>query len=310
MGNLVRFDWAMKTLLRSQANFSVLAGFLSELLCEDITVLEIRENESNQENVVYKFNQFDLLIRNSCGTQMIIEVNNTTESDYLVRLFYATSKAITEHIASGDEYSKVKKAISVNIVYFDIGHGDDYLYHGKTAFYGMHSGNELLLNDHQKLFYQRDSIHQLYPEYYIIKVNQFDDVAKSTFDEWIYFLKHEEIKDSFSAKGLKEARQIFDVMRLPKTEQAEYLGFQEALRSKASLIKGNYDFGKIEGREEGRVEGRAEGRAEALLDLLECRFGPLPTQVTDAVKALSPERLKELTRQVITAHSLADLHLE
>jgi len=265
MGNLVRFDWAMKKLLRSKANFAVLEGFLSELLGEDITILEILESESNREHEEDKFNRVDLLIRDSRGALVIIEVQTTNEPDYLLRMLYATSKVITEHIASGDEYSKVKKAISVNIVYFDLGQGDDYLYHGKTAFYGMHSGNELLLNDRQKLFYQRDSIHQLYPEYYIIKVNQFDDVAKSSFDEWIYFLKHEEIKDSFSAKGLQEARQIFDVMRLPKTERAEYEGFQEALRSKASQIKGNYDMGKIE----GRVEGRAEGLLEALQRMIE-----------------------------------------
>ena len=34
---LVSFDWAIKRLLRSKANFGVLEGFLSELLRDDIT---------------------------------------------------------------------------------------------------------------------------------------------------------------------------------------------------------------------------------------------------------------------------------
>lgn len=33
---LIRFDWAMKKLLRNKANFDILEGFLSELLREDI----------------------------------------------------------------------------------------------------------------------------------------------------------------------------------------------------------------------------------------------------------------------------------
>ena len=36
---LVRFDWAIKKLLRSKANFGILEGFLSELLKQDLKIL-------------------------------------------------------------------------------------------------------------------------------------------------------------------------------------------------------------------------------------------------------------------------------
>ena len=65
-----------------------------------------------------------------------------------------------------------------------------------------------------------------------------------------------------------------------------------------------------EGRKEGLAKGRVEGRAETLLEQLECRFGPLPAQVTSAVRALPPERLREITRKIFVAESLADLNLE
>jgi predicted transposase/invertase (TIGR01784 family) len=260
MTNLVRFDWAMKKLLRSKANFSVLAGFLSELLHEDITILDVLESESNKEHEDDKFNRVDMLIRNASGALVVIEVQTTSEPDYLLRMLYASSKIITEHIDSGETYRNVKKVISVNIVYFDLGQGDDYLYRGFTAFHGLNTGGELLLNERQRAFYQQESIHSLYPEYYIIKVNEFDDVAKNTLDEWIYFLKNDEIKDNFSAKGLREAKQLFDVMHLRKEDRAEYVGFIEAMRTKSSLIQGNYDYGFIEGELKGREEGREEGR--------------------------------------------------
>jgi hypothetical protein len=57
---LVSFDWAMKRLLRSKANYEVLEGFLSELLKEDITILEVLESESNKVDKYDKFNRVDL----------------------------------------------------------------------------------------------------------------------------------------------------------------------------------------------------------------------------------------------------------
>lgn len=53
---LISFDWAMKKLLRSKANFEILEGFLSELLKEDIRIQEILESEGNQETIRDKFN--------------------------------------------------------------------------------------------------------------------------------------------------------------------------------------------------------------------------------------------------------------
>ena len=129
MSKLISFDWAMKKLLRSKANFNILAGFISEVLQEDITILEILDSESNKEHEEAKFNRVDMLIRDSRGALVIIEVQITSEPDYLLRMLFASSKAVTEHIAEGDEYSQVKKVISINIVYFDLGQGDDYVYH-------------------------------------------------------------------------------------------------------------------------------------------------------------------------------------
>ena len=38
----IRFDWAIKRLLRNKANFGVLEGFLTVLLGEDIHILDLR----------------------------------------------------------------------------------------------------------------------------------------------------------------------------------------------------------------------------------------------------------------------------
>lgn len=134
---LVRFDWAMKKMLRHKANFDILEGFLSELLGEDIFIKQILDSESNKEKEDDKFNRVDILVENSKGELIIIEVQNSKEYDYFHRILYGTSKAITEHIKEQQAYSYVKKVISITIAYFDLGQGEDYVYHGTTVFRGF-----------------------------------------------------------------------------------------------------------------------------------------------------------------------------
>ncbi len=61
----IRFDWAIKRLLRQKANFGILEGFLSELLKEDVKISEILESESNKEREDGKFNKIDILVKNT-----------------------------------------------------------------------------------------------------------------------------------------------------------------------------------------------------------------------------------------------------
>ncbi|XCN72827.1 MAG: PD-(D/E)XK nuclease family transposase [Candidatus Electrothrix aestuarii] len=78
----IRFDWAIKRLLRQKANFGILEGFLSELLKEDIKISEILEGESNKEREDSKFNKIDILVKNTADDLMLIEVQNERERDF------------------------------------------------------------------------------------------------------------------------------------------------------------------------------------------------------------------------------------
>ena len=255
MKNLIRFDWAVKRLLRNKANFVILEGFLSELLGEDIFIQEILESESNKDNKYAKFNRVDLLVKNLKGELIIVEVQNDKEHDYLLRILFGTSKLLIENMSEGMDYSQIKKIYSVNIVYFDLGQGDDYIYHGTTNFVGLNKKDILKLTPKQEEIYHTEIVSKLYPEYYVIKVNRFDDIAKNTLDEWVYFLKNEEIKDSFKAKGLNEARAQLNVLKLNDTERKEYENYIEQQRYESSLIVSNYTDGRLDGIEIGKVEG-------------------------------------------------------
>ncbi len=231
---LIRFDWAIKRLLRDKANFGVLEGFLSELLFENIEILQIIESESNQDSEDDKFNRVDILTENSKKELIIIEIQNNYQIDYYQRMIYGVSKTISSNLALGQPYENVKKIISVNILYFDLGQGKDYVYKGKTEFQGLHEKDTLQLNKRQQEKFNKENVSDIFPEYYLLKVNNFNDIAKDSLDEWVYFLKNSEVKNEFNAKGLKKAEEVLDYMRLDDNEKYNYERHLTNLHQKAS----------------------------------------------------------------------------
>ncbi|MCI5225590.1 MAG: Rpn family recombination-promoting nuclease/putative transposase [Candidatus Electrothrix sp. AX2] len=281
---LISFDWAMKKLLRSKANFEILEGFLSELLKDSIHILEILESEGNKEDRRDKFNRVDLKVRNQKNEVIIIEVQYDREFDYLQRILFGTSKVLTEYLNEGDPYSKVVKVVSINILYFDLGHGKDYVYHGITSFQGLHHQDTLELSENQQALYNTKKIHQIFPEYYLIKVNNFDGIANDTFDEWIYFLKNEEIKENFKAKGLIKAKQELDILKLPEQERLAYEKYQDDLHYQASMVESSYTIGKL--KEKRKIS----------VNLL--KAGLLDTQTIADMTGLTLEEVEALQREI------------
>ena len=244
---LISFDWAVKRLLRNKANFGILEGFLSELLHQDIKIDRILESEGNQESEMEKFNRVDILAEDAQKQLIIIELQNNREVDYFQRMLFGASKAVTEYINIGEEYIKVRKVYSVNIVYFDLGQGNDYIYHGSTHFTGVHTHEELLLSARQQQLFVRHAAGELFPEYYVIKVNQFNDIAKDTLDEWVFYLKNGDIKEGSRAKGLDEVRKKLTTDRLNKEDKATYLRHLDNLSNQKSVIFTAKDDGIAEG---------------------------------------------------------------
>lgn len=262
--NLIRFDWAMKRLLRDKSNYVVLEGFLSTLLGEDLHIVRFLESEANQTEVNDKFNRADMLVEDEQGRLLIIEVQNNHELDYFHRMLYGVSKTISEYINLGDDYDKVKKIYSINIVYFELGQGKDYVYHGKTIFRGLHDPNDVLqLSIRQRERFIGKDAGDIFPEYYVLRVNDFDKIAKTPLDEWIEFLKTGNIDSSATAKGLPEARERLRVDSLSDQDRRAYIHDMEALRYQRSVIKTGWYEGRAKGRAEGLAEGEAKGRAEA-----------------------------------------------
>ena len=256
----IHFDWAVKRMLRDKANFAVLEGLITVLFGRKITIVEILESEGNQETATDKFNRVDIKAKEENGEIIIVEVQLTRQLYYLQRMLYGVSKAITEHIDIGDKYDKVKKVYSINILYFDLGKGSDYLYHGKTIFTGVHTGDHLEVNTKEDNEIRLCVPEDVFPEYYIIRVNEFNDVANTPIEEWLDYLKNNRISDTTTTPGLREARERLLYLQMTDKERHAYDAHMDDIMVQNDVL----DTAKMEGRAEGRAEGLAEEMAKGL----------------------------------------------
>lgn len=258
--NFIRFDWAMKRLLRDKSNYVVLEGFLSTLLEEDLRISRFLKSESNQTDETDKFNRADILVEDSKGRLLVIKIQNYRELYYYHQMLYGASDILSRYTDEETDYNKICKIYSINIVYFSMIKSKDYAYHGEIIFRGLHdSDNFLKLSARQQEIFTGKDAKDIFPEYYVLRVNDFDKVAKTPLDEWIKFLKTGEIDKEATAKGLPEARERLRIDTLPDAEKRAYYRDMEALRYQRSVIKTGWDEGHTEGFKEGRAEGRAEG---------------------------------------------------
>ena len=263
---VIRFDWAIKRLLRQKANFDVLEGFLTVFLGEPIKVMEILESEGNQTTADDKFNRVDIKARNSKDEIIIVEVQNTTELYYLERVLYGVAKAITEHINLGNSYKEVKKVYSISILYFDLGKGSDYIYIGQNNFVGLHTKDQLVISTKEKDNIVRKSPSEIFPTYILVRVNEFDKVAKSPLEEWVNYLKNGVIDSATKAPGLQEARKRLKYYEMSDEERHAYDEHLNAIMIQNDVLGNAKQEGLAEGRALGLAEGREEGHAQGLAE--------------------------------------------
>ena len=108
-----------------------------------------------------------------------------------------------------------------------------------------------------------DTVSQLYPEYYILKVNDFNQVARSPLEKWIYYLNTGDISDNATAPGLNETRQRLNLDRMTKEELNAYYRHLDNI----VILRDNIFTERAEGRAEGRAVGERNKQIEIARNL-------------------------------------------
>lgn len=290
----IRFDWAILHQLHQKANFGVLEGFLTVFLNEPIKIVEILENEGNvlAED---KFYRVEIKAKNSNGEDILVEIHNITRLCYQERIFYGVDKAITEHINLGNTYKEVKKVYSISILYFDLGKGSDYIYVGQNNFIGLHTQDQLIISTKEKDTIVRKSPAEIFPTYMLVRVNEFNKVAKSPLEEWVDYLKNGVINPDTKAPGLQEAREKLKYYSMSNAERHAYDEHVNAIMIQNDVLGNARLEGHAEGRAEGRAEGKTEGKTEEKNAIaLKMRQAGLPIEQIMQFTGLSEENIKSL----------------
>ena len=290
----IRFDYAIKRLLRHEDDFVMVEGFLSSLLNEEIKILKMLESEGNKKDARDKFNRVDMLVKDSGDHRIIVEIQNTFKVDFFHRMLYGTSKVATDPIRLGKMYGVISKVISVNIVYFPFGKGTDYVYHGKTAFKGIHKRDTLQLTEDQKAVFSGGEAGNLFPEHYILRVEDFNKKAKTPLDEWVYFLKTSEIPKTFSAPGLTSARELLAETNMTAKQFHAYGRYYEGLRIANSEAASAF----IERHFNNLAQGGKRKVSEIALKLL--GKGMPPSEVAD-ITGLSVSEIEAIIKSARNA---------
>ncbi|MBQ3634862.1 MAG: Rpn family recombination-promoting nuclease/putative transposase [Bacteroidales bacterium] len=261
--DLVRFDWAMKKMLRNKANYGILEGFIEVFLGKKCKIVELLESEGNQEDYADKFNRVDIKAKDSDGELFLVEIQTTRYTSYLQRVLYGVSKAITEQIEKGDSYGKIKQVFSISVVYYDLGHGKDYFYEAKTDFVGVHEHDVLQLSereemsveqiargDERKYRMEAKTASDIFPKYYLIRINAYRKVVADAMDEWMRFLKDNSIKEDTKVPGLVEAKERLRISSMSKEERLGYERHLDAVDQEKDVAKSYME----EGMKKGKIE--------------------------------------------------------
>ena len=243
----IRFDWAVKRMLRDKANFAVLEGLITVLTGEVVKIENLFEGVGSRDLADDKFNRVDIKAKNVKGEIILVEMRITRELYYRQRIVLGVPKALTEHNEFDLMYENAKKVYSINILYFDLGKGSDYLYHGKTVFTGVHTNDRLEVNTKEADELRMRVPEDIFPEYYIIRVNEFNNVATTPIEEWLDYLKNNRIKDNTTTPGLKEARQKLLYLTMSDKERRAYDAHMDDIMVQNDVL----DTAKREGRAEG-----------------------------------------------------------
>jgi len=155
----------------------------------------------------------------------------------------------------GEPYANLRKVYSISLLHFDISQdGDDYIYHGKTEFTGLHTHNPVTLKKSLVGEQVRIDETNIFPEYYLIPLKRFMDVVRDDLDQWVYAFKNNEVLDKFTAPGIGALKEKLDYLKLNERKRRRFDKHIDYARS---------EWGTIEdARQEGLEEGLAKGREE------------------------------------------------
>ena len=152
------------------------------------------------------------------------------------------------------------------------------IYHGKTIIHEVdtkHPVDVRIANEGLVIF----NTPNVFPEYFFISVPMFDDIINSEIDEWLYVMKHSDIKQSFKSPYMAKVAERLAVIKMSAAERNEYIYYQKQSVHSQDILQA------------AETKGKAEGIQEIAKKMLIQNY---PFSDISALTGLSHEELTEL----------------
>jgi len=283
---LISFDFAIKYLLKNKGDYDIIEGFISALFASQgyppIKINALLDTESNKEGLEMKKSIADLVVEDGEGNKYIVEIERAYTPNFMHKACFNSSRLVVDGIYGNQDYTTIKKIFHISLLYFSTKEMQKPVYHGKTIVHEVdtkHPVNVSIANEGLVIF----NTPNVFPEYFFISVPMFDDVINSEIDEWLYVMKHSEIKQGFKSPYMAKVAERLSVIKMSSEERNEYIYYQKQSVHSQDILNA--------ARAEGEAKGEAKGIKKTALNMLKQK---LDDKLISSVTGLSLEEILKL----------------
>ena len=270
---LMSFDYfltlAIKYLLKNKGDYDIIEGFISALFASQgyppIKINALLDTESNKEELEMKKSIADLVVEDAEGNKYIVEIERAYTPNFMHKACFNSSRLVVDGIYGNQDYTTIKKIFHISLLYFSTKEMQKPIYHGKTIIHEVdtkHPVDVTIANEGLVIF----NTPNVFPEYFFISVPMFDDVINSEIDEWLYVMKHSEIRQGFKSPYMSKVAERLSVIKMSSEERNEYIYYQKQSVHSQDILSAAEAKGEAKGKAEGKAERDIEIARAMLLE--------------------------------------------
>ena len=296
---LISFDYAIKYLLRNKGDYDIVEGFISALLAMEgykpVKINALLESESNRESDDLKRSIADLVVQDEDENKYIVEIERSFTPNFMHKTCFNTSRLVVDSISGNQDYTTIKKVFHISLLYFATQKMKKPIYHGKTIIHEIdtaHPVNVRIANQGLVMFEHKN----VFPEYFFMSIPLFDEVIHQEIDEWLYMMKHSEVREDFKSPTMKKVQERLAVLKMAEADRMDYYRYlKEAVHSQDVLMAAT-EKGKAEGLKEGIEKGKIQEKIEIAKVMLQEKVS---LELIEKVTGLLSECIQSLNTQKI-----------
>ena len=287
---LISFDYAIKYLLKSKGDYDIIEGFISALFAAQgyppVKINALLDSESNKETLDLKKSIADLIVEDAEGNKYIVEIERSYTPNFMHKACFNSSRVVVDGIYGSQDYTSIKKVFHISLLYFSTKEMQKPIYHGKTIIHEVDTKNPVdvnIANEGLVIF----NTPNVFPEYFFISVPMFDDVINMEIDEWLYVMKHSDIKEGFKSPYMAKVMERLAVIKMSADERNEYIYYQKQSVYSQDVIKA--------AESKGEAKGLAKGKTERDIEIAKSLLAQnIDHQVISAATGLSDDEINRL----------------